>query len=251
MHVKTDSSSTIPVSITLGFARIGSDEDNASYSGIRHSNGTRNPFWLANRDKPVADNSGEGPGCVRWNAGPACKRSNRDKYELLSGYFDYKFPITVDDNASLSISDCMDRCWKNCSCVGIDSRGENYAYYTGCILFHGSFTADPSGRSAGPYVIKKQTNPSGLDIKDRRWLWILAAVGTVLIMVLAGILMYLRRRRLREKFHNNTTNDIYELENDGNKDESRRELLDWKKRFEIIEEIAQGLLYHHKYSDRG
>ncbi|KAJ6950608.1 hypothetical protein NC651_004324 [Populus alba x Populus x berolinensis] len=31
-------------------------------------------------------------------------------------------------------------------------------------------------------------------------------------------------------------------------DQSRRELLDWKKRFKIIEEIAQGLLYLHKYS---
>ena len=31
-------------------------------------------------------------------------------------------------------------------------------------------------------------------------------------------------------------------------DESTRELLDWKKRFEIIEGIAQGLLYLHKYS---
>jgi serine/threonine protein kinase len=27
-----------------------------------------------------------------------------------------------------------------------------------------------------------------------------------------------------------------------------RELIDWKKRFEIIEGIAQGLLYLHKYS---
>lgn len=33
-----------------------------------------------------------------------------------------------------------------------------------------------------------------------------------------------------------------------NTDQSRRELLDWKKRFKIIEEIAQGLLYLHKYS---
>jgi F0F1-type ATP synthase membrane subunit c/vacuolar-type H+-ATPase subunit K len=32
------------------------------------------------------------------------------------------------------------------------------------------------------------------------WLWILAAVGTVLIMVLAGILIYLRRRSLRGNF---------------------------------------------------
>jgi serine/threonine protein kinase len=33
-----------------------------------------------------------------------------------------------------------------------------------------------------------------------------------------------------------------------NTDQSRRELLDWKKRFKIIEQIAQGLLYLHKYS---
>jgi serine/threonine protein kinase len=33
-----------------------------------------------------------------------------------------------------------------------------------------------------------------------------------------------------------------------NTDQSRRELLDWKKCFKIIEEIAQGLLYLHKYS---
>ncbi|RQO86114.1 hypothetical protein POPTR_001G437950v4 [Populus trichocarpa] len=31
-------------------------------------------------------------------------------------------------------------------------------------------------------------------------------------------------------------------------DKSKRELIDWKKRFEIIEGIAQGLLYLHKYS---
>ena len=33
-----------------------------------------------------------------------------------------------------------------------------------------------------------------------------------------------------------------------NADESKRELPDWKKRFEIIEGIAQGLLYLHNYS---
>lgn len=31
-------------------------------------------------------------------------------------------------------------------------------------------------------------------------------------------------------------------------DESRKQLLDWKKRFNIIEGIGQGLLYLHKYS---
>ena len=31
-------------------------------------------------------------------------------------------------------------------------------------------------------------------------------------------------------------------------DASRRDILDWEKRFSIIEGIAQGLLYLHKYS---
>jgi serine/threonine protein kinase len=31
-------------------------------------------------------------------------------------------------------------------------------------------------------------------------------------------------------------------------DPKRRELLDWKRRYNIIEGIAQGLLYLHKYS---
>ena len=31
-------------------------------------------------------------------------------------------------------------------------------------------------------------------------------------------------------------------------DSSKKELLDWKKRFNIIEGIVQGLLYLHKYS---
>lgn len=31
-------------------------------------------------------------------------------------------------------------------------------------------------------------------------------------------------------------------------DEDRRDLLDWQKRFHIIEGVGQGLLYLHKYS---
>ncbi|KAG6790683.1 hypothetical protein POTOM_006846 [Populus tomentosa] len=39
---------------TLGFTRLGS----ASYLGIWYNNDRSHPFWLANRDKPIADNSG-------------------------------------------------------------------------------------------------------------------------------------------------------------------------------------------------
>ncbi|KAJ6950597.1 hypothetical protein NC651_004314 [Populus alba x Populus x berolinensis] len=39
---------------TLGFTRLGS----ASYLGIWYNNDTSHPFWLANRSRPIADNSG-------------------------------------------------------------------------------------------------------------------------------------------------------------------------------------------------
>jgi len=43
---------------TLGFTRLDSAESNATYMGIWYNNDKSHPFWLANRDKPIADNSG-------------------------------------------------------------------------------------------------------------------------------------------------------------------------------------------------
>eukprot|EP00258_Populus_trichocarpa_P032572 XP_024448591.1 G-type lectin S-receptor-like serine/threonine-protein kinase CES101 [Populus trichocarpa] len=156
-------------------------------------------------------------GCERWS-GPAC-RSNRNSFELRSGSFVNTVPRKYDDNSSLSISDCRDICWKDYQCVGVRTVGNN-ANNTGCTFFYGSFTQDLSGNAIQYHIIVQGSS---------------AAVGTVLIMVLAGILIYLRRRSLR-------VCKVLDL------DQSKREIIDWKKRFEIIEGIAQGLLYLHKYS---
>ncbi|KAJ6752309.1 hypothetical protein OIU85_002712 [Salix viminalis] len=43
---------------TLEFVRLGSAESNASYLGICYQNDTGHPIWIANRDRPIADNSG-------------------------------------------------------------------------------------------------------------------------------------------------------------------------------------------------
>ncbi|KAJ6966848.1 G-type lectin S-receptor-like serine/threonine-protein kinase CES101 isoform X4 [Populus alba x Populus x berolinensis] len=287
---------------------------------------------------PLCKGNNTDAGCVRWS-GPPC-RSNSNGFELRSGNFVNKVPFKVD--SSLSISDCKDICWKDCQCVGVTPmRNTNN---TGCGFWNGNFTQGVSGNDIQHYIIVGQGSS--------------APLGFVSLMGLVGLLWFLRRRRLREKYlfelmTMDATNDTLELENDGNKghnlkvysaatimaatnsfsaenklgqggfgpvykgtlpdgreiavkrlskssgqglvefknellliaklqhmnlvrlvgcciqgeekmlvyeympnksldsfifDQSKRELLNWKKRFEIIEGIAQGLLYLHKYS---
>jgi hypothetical protein len=129
--------------------------------------GQRNfSMWQLRSDGSIVDNTtsrtygGSGckgnnkdGGCERW-PGPAC-RSNMNSFELRRGYFVNTVPIKVDDNSSLSISDCMDICWKDCQCVGVSTKGNN-ANNTGCTFYYGSFTPDPSGRSVQYHIIVQE-----------------------------------------------------------------------------------------------
>ncbi|XP_011016494.1 PREDICTED: G-type lectin S-receptor-like serine/threonine-protein kinase CES101, partial [Populus euphratica] len=101
-------------------------------------------------------------GCERWS-GPACRR-NRNSFELRRGYFVNTVPSKDDYNSSLSISDCMDICWKDCDCVGVTTRGNN-ANNTGCTFFYGSFTQDLSGNAIQYHIIVQDSSGK------RNWIW--------------------------------------------------------------------------------
>ncbi|KAB5521794.1 hypothetical protein DKX38_026113 [Salix brachista] len=181
-------------------------------------------------------------GCEKWS-GPDC-RSNMNSFELRSGSFGPTVPVKSDDNSSLSISDCKDICWKDCQCSGVPTRGNN-ANNTGCTFFYGNFTPDLSG-GVGPFYIIVQPEPTG-QVPSGKWLLIiLAPVGFVSMMGLAGLLWYLRRRRLREKYLKelltlDSTNDTPELENDGNKGHNLKAWELWKAGtpFELVDPILK------------
>ena len=101
---------------------------------------------------PLCKGNNTDAGCVRWS-GPTC-RSNSNGFELRSGYFGNTDPTKYDDNSSLSISDCKDICWKNCTCVGVTliSNANN----TGCLFRYGTFTQGLSGNEIQHYIIVDQ-----------------------------------------------------------------------------------------------
>ncbi|KAB5521779.1 hypothetical protein DKX38_026098 [Salix brachista] len=168
----------------------------------------------------LCDGNNIDKGCVKWDIEPTCR--SRDRYELRECDFLVEgVQLIYNNNASLSISDCKEICWKDCLCVGINIEGVN-ANHTGCTLWHGNLKKDLSASSFQYFVIVQDTQPAAVKSGERIWIWIVVSVAFVLLMALAGILWCRRRQRLREKYLNelmtlDATNDTHELESDGNK----------------------------------
>ena len=102
---------------------------------------------------PICKGNNTDAGCEKWS-GPAC-RSSMNSFELRSGSYVNTVRSKSDDNSSLSISDCKDICWNDCSCSGVTTRGNN-GNNTGCMFFYGNFTPDLSGSAVQFYIIVGQ-----------------------------------------------------------------------------------------------
>lgn len=95
-----------------------------------------------------------GDGCVAdSNKIDQCRDEN-DKFNWLNGDFAPMTSSSYDDNSSLSMSDCMVRCWNDCSCLGFTTSSNG----TGCITWTGAksvdnFSISPTGSAVLKYVL--------------------------------------------------------------------------------------------------
>ncbi|KAK1582623.1 hypothetical protein Q3G72_016831 [Acer saccharum] len=149
-------------------------------------------------------------GCERWEGPPKC-RSHGEKFQKKEVIPNDSVPHYYDRNESLSFSDCLDICWKNCSCFGTGTSdpknaGTGTDAFTnvnsdepGCLFWYGPLKENENGESGGTVYHMIIPGPPGW----KRWIWIVSFVpATFIIILLLGVLVYLRWRKLRlqEKF---------------------------------------------------
>ncbi|ONI34307.1 hypothetical protein PRUPE_1G474000 [Prunus persica] len=184
--------------------------------------------------------------------------------------------------SSIGISDCQTLCKANCSCAGFASLQNEST----CQLYYGSKQNLLKIIEKGAGLIYIRDRASSGNKKDSLWLIVAVPLASHLAFVSISLYCFVRWRRWRREdqarrreegiinpdhegrgainmnvgrpkdqelpfFGISTikaaTNDFAKANKLG-EDSTKRVLLDWRKRMNIIEGIAQGLLYLHKYS---
>ncbi|KAK4851454.1 hypothetical protein QYF36_015300 [Acer negundo] len=165
---------------------------NLSYDGFMKDQSSNRGVLIPD----LCDGNSISSGCKRWE-GPKC-RSRGENFGRQWCYFPGSVDSSVYWNASVSLSDCKDICWKNCTCVGIAATSLT-PNGTGCQFWYGPLGQEPAPIvvSESLYYIIRPGPPIGSPIGSKLWIWILIAVAAALIVILWGIMVFLRRRRLR------------------------------------------------------
>ncbi|KVH91635.1 G-type lectin S-receptor-like serine/threonine-protein kinase CES101 [Cynara cardunculus var. scolymus] len=208
--------------------------DEERYFSFHGINGVQ-PMWILTPQGQIIDGDSSatwvpefcygydsGNGCVADSNLPQC-RNEDDMFSHLNGDFTPGMTnSSVDDNPDLINSDCMVRCWNDCSCLGFTTSSNE----TGCVIWTGAksvnnFSVNPQGNSVQKYVLISP-NPSKGNAKNRIWASIFAAIFLALFCI--GLLRYLKKRKVRrEEERRQKREDEYFLElmaSDGFNDET-------------------------------
>ncbi|KAJ9537851.1 hypothetical protein OSB04_030584 [Centaurea solstitialis] len=160
--------------------------------------------------------------CYGYNSGDGCIESSLIQCRREVDYFsenngDFAPDMTkyiVDDNSSLSISDCFVKCWNDCTCAGFANSTSNG---TGCAIWSGSnsFMVNPRNSSTLKYVISQNAiipSTGNRTEKKKNWRWILLSVAIPLVCVSLGILWYINKRKHQREEYERRQRDEYFLE---------------------------------------
>ncbi|CAL5432056.1 unnamed protein product [Camellia sinensis] len=127
-------------------------------------------------------------GCVVTKL-PECRSSDDKFVQKRATFLPSNARGNYDDNSSLSLSDCMERCWSNCNCVGFNVNSNG----TGCITWTGKLEYQEDYANTVPIYVLVQGNSS----RGERWTWIAIAVAISLLVLIFGTFCYLRMGKLR------------------------------------------------------
>lgn len=86
-------------------------------------------YWIFITSSPCNTDYTKNETAVCLSEEPISCRNGSEFFSPKRGYMDTNFLYDFDDNASLALSDCHAKCWKNCSCAAYQSYSQNG---TGC-----------------------------------------------------------------------------------------------------------------------
>ncbi|WOG90023.1 hypothetical protein DCAR_0209264 [Daucus carota subsp. sativus] len=135
-----------------------------------------------------------GNGCVASSGLPVC-RSQDLRFEEKNAEF-INGDSTFDDNTTISLSDCMRRCWDDCNCLGFVNSSNG----TGCTMYFGtSYTITDQPNSVSKYVLV--SSKTDKKAKGSKWVWIvIAVVVSLVLLILASFCVFrMRKTRLKEE----------------------------------------------------
>ncbi|CAH1427255.1 unnamed protein product [Lactuca virosa] len=174
-------------------------------SGVR-------PMWILTPDGMLLDGErsmsltplSENEFCYGYETSTGCLevpglahecRSKNANFTLLSGEYPTDSRVRRSDagNSSLSRSDCMMRCWNDCSCLAF----EEYEYGNDCITYTGDkstkLITDTRGYDRQMFVLESQDASKDISAS----IWAAAVAGIFLLFFCFGLLWYLKKRNLR------------------------------------------------------
>ncbi|CAL5429367.1 unnamed protein product [Camellia sinensis] len=98
----------------------------------------------------------EANGCVISEL-PKCRSSDDTFLQKRASFLPINARSDYDDNSSLSISDCAQRCWNNCDCVGFNVNSNG----TGCITWTGKLEYQQDNITVPIYVLVRGNSSKG------------------------------------------------------------------------------------------